>query len=153
MIPGIFAVGVAAVGPRRRWRINVSAVDGGAGVSLAEMQFRATVGGASLCVGGAPSASSIFSGGQPASNAFDGNPSTIWASASGPPQWLRYDFATGSDVNQVMIQAREDGGTYGQTPASFDVESSADGSTWDLEWSVTGSTGWSASEIRTFSRP
>lgn len=138
------------------WRILVSAVDGGAAVSLAELRLQESAGGASVASGGTAFASSEFpdSGSLYAAfRAFDGNLSTIWASASGPPQSLGYQLPTPLTINAISIIARPDGGTYGQTPASFIVQSSADGVIYADEWTVTGSTGWAASELRQFVRP
>lgn len=69
------------------------------------------------------------------------------------PQWLAYRFISPVQINQVALRSRSDGGTYGQTPSTFAVESSDDGVAWALEWAVTGSTGWSVSAIRYFDRP
>ena len=141
--------------PHAYWRIYVNVVDGAvpSGVSFAELQFRATLEGGSLCVGGTPSASSNYDGTHSAAQGFDNDSTTIWASAAGVPQWLAYHLPTPSVVNQISIQAREDGGTYGQTPTGFTIQSSDDGITWNDEWSVNDSTGWAASEIRKFNRP
>lgn len=144
-------------GARTRWRIYISAADGGTAVSINEIEFRATSGGADLCNGGSPSSSSTFDSARSHIYAFDNNTAVgvnFWGSASGLPQWIRYDLATGATINEVTIQARNDGNTFGQSPKDFEIQSSADnGATWDTEWSVTGSTGWTAGLTRTFTRP
>lgn len=141
----------------RYWRIHITATDTNqTATSLGELQFRATVGGASLCTGGTASSSSDFDTSHAAAKAFDGTSSTIWSSVvGGVPAWLEYAMATASVVNQVVIAARDDTtSTFGQTPKDFTVQSSTDGgTTWNDEWSVTGQTGWTIGEIRTFNRP
>lgn len=138
-----------------RWRVLFLASNSSPNyASLQEMEFRATIGGASLCVGGAASASSSYVG-YPPSKAFDGDTTTpgvtYWA-ADGveATPWLEYEFATGSPVNQLMICAAVS--SPAAAPKDFKVQS-YDGSGWVDEWSVTGSTGWSGGTIRTFNRP
>jgi len=146
----------SSVGSHRYWRINITATDTGAtATSLAELEFRATVGGATLCTGGTASASSTFDASHTAIEGFDGNGNTTWSSvSSGLPAWLRYVLPSASSVNQVAIRARNEGGsTFGQTPKDFSIQSSDDGTTWTTEWSVTGQTGWTINEVRTFNRP
>lgn len=141
---------------RNRWRIYVTDADGGAAVSINEAELRATPGGADQCNGGTVSASSTYDIARDPTYAFDNNTGAgvnFWGSLSAAPQWLRYDTPSPIDVNQVMIQARNDGNTFGQSPKDFEIQSSADGSAWDTEWSVTGSTGWADGEIRLFTRP
>jgi len=135
------------------WRVYVNDTDTtGQTVSIAECQFRAIPGGASLCTGGTASASSIYSSTYAASYAFDNDASTFWASLGIVPQWLEYQLTASSPVREVMIQARPSN-TYGQSPANFNIQSSPDGVTWITQWTVTGSTGWAAGEIRIFTKP
>jgi hypothetical protein len=146
----------AGVGQRTRWRIYITDVDGGAAVSINEIEFRATSGGADLCSGGTASASSEFDVDRSVGYAFDnitGVTSNFWGSADGMPQWVRYDLANAAIVNEVTIHARNDGNTFGQSPKNFEIQSSTNGTAWDTEWTVTGSTGWAAGETRTFTRP
>lgn len=146
----------AGVGQRTRWRIYITDVDGGTAVSINEIEFRATAGGSDLCNGGTPSSSSTFDSNRSHTYAFDNNTSVgtnFWGSATGLPQWIRYDLPVANRINQVMIQARNDGNTFGQSPKNFEIQSSTNGTAWDTEWTVTGSTGWAAGETRTFTRP
>lgn len=143
-----------APGGKLYWRIYIDEVDGGSAASLAELLLQDSAGGSSIAIGGTPFSSSQFSPGPYGPEmAFDGNNSTIWASAGAVPQYLGYQFPSSVELGAVSIRARPDGGTYGQTPADFVVQSSADGISYTDEWSVTGSTGWAASELRQFVRP
>ena len=122
-------------------------------LSIAEMQFRATAGGSSLCIGGIPSASTLFSPALAAAKVFDGNASTYWASGrgGGVNEWLAYQLSASSEVNQVMIQGRGDYAS--QNPLVFKFQSSADGTTWADEWAPPTQSGWAYGEIRLFTRP
>lgn len=142
-------------GGAKKWRIYITAVDGGVAVSLGELQFRKTVGVSETPSGGTASASSIYSSGYDPINALDGSGSaTIWAAAAGPPQWIAYEFPSSREVVEVAIQSRSDGGTYGQTPSAFSVQYYDEAtSSWVESWSVSGSTGWTASSWRYFAKP
>lgn len=138
------------------WRLYVSAVEGGTGVSIAELEFRETPGVAETATGGTPSASSQYNastGPEKAFNGAEGDYTNIWSSASTPPQWIAYQYPAPHVCRQVAIRARMDGGTFGQTPSAFNVEYSDDGVTWHTAWSVSGSTGWIGNEWRTFTQP
>lgn len=133
------------------WRIYITLNNGhGTYTSIAEIEMRGTVGGPNLATGGTPSAASIL-GGAPASNAFDGNPATIWATAAGQryPTWIRYQFPSPVAIRQIMLQSRS-GAEVNQNPRDFTVEYSDDGASWTAIASFTNVTGWASSEIRTF---
>lgn len=151
----MMAGNTAPVGGYKKWRINVTAIDGGAAVSLGELQFRKNVGVSETPSGGTASASSVYSSGHEAIRALDGSgPDYIWAAAAGPPQWIAYEFPSGREVVEVAIQSRSDGGTYGQTPSAFSVQYYDEAtSSWVESWSVSGSTGWTASSWRYFAKP
>jgi hypothetical protein len=144
---------------RRYWRIFVTAIQtmSAASVGIAEVEMRATVGGADQCVGGTPAASTDTGGSFPASNAFDGSNSTRWNSTGagntnfGTPQWISYDFGTPVDVAQIALTSINSAApTFNdRAPAAFRLESSPDNSTWTTEQSwTTGS--WAQSETKTF---
>lgn len=143
----------------RYWRINVTAINGGAACGISEVEMYAKTTKGNECYGGTASASSEWSGSDAAAEAFNGvfgSGSDAWASASGGamPQWLKYDFGTTSfpNVTRVCISARGSVDT-GQAPKDFNVQWSDDNSSWTTAWSVTNSTGWSAFERRTFDKP
>lgn len=141
--------------PRLRWRLYIETSESTDSAALGTLEFRATVGGATLCVGGTAFASSEFDGARSASQAFDTSAATVWSTVgNGLPGHLGYILASASEVNEVSLVARADfGTTFGTTPKDFTIQSSDDGSSWTDEWSVSGQTGWSPGERRNFARP
>lgn len=63
-------------------------------------------------------------------NTVDGNLSTRW-SAQGDGQWIRYDLGKTQNVTRVQVAVYQ-GNTRRN---SFDLQVSADGSTWQTVWS------------------
>lgn len=98
-----------------------------------------TAGGANVCVGGTPSASSIYNASWPASNAFDGVLSAasgwycLYATYSnGLNSWIQYDFGgTPRDIAEIAISHY---GSYGSDalayPSAFALYYSDDNITW-----------------------
>ena len=95
----------------RYWRLHISQSGGSAYVGITELKMAETAGGANVCTGGTPSASSIFSGSWPASNAFDGvlTAASSWYCLSatynnGLTSWIQYDFGgTSRDIAEITI--------------------------------------------------
>lgn len=147
-------------GASRYWRMvvlsttNSPVTDGAA--SMAEMTYRSIPGGANIATGGVASASNTYPG-LSASNAFDGNPSTLWGTASGngAGSWIKYEFTSPVSVSEVTVTARNDAPNYGvsQTPRSFRIERSDDNSTWTTEWTVSDTGAWANGQTKTFTRP
>lgn len=140
----------------RYWRIIVLATrtaDSFA-VQLAEIELRATVGGADQTTsgGGSPTASSTNSGSPPES-AFDNSGATSWVSLSGSalPQWIRYDFGSAVDVAELAMQAGDTSTRATRAPRTFYLQSSSDDTNWASVAYVPDAAAWSASELRAFS--
>lgn len=99
-------------------------------VALKEFQLRTTIGGPTACTGGTIIASGS-AGGQPATNAFDGNTATEWA--SGPPvlghAWIGYDFGSPVDIAEVMLITS--GNEYDRRVGGY-LQYSDDGASWGL---------------------
>lgn len=118
----------------RYWALLVTARPGsGNGVGLAEVQMRATTGGANIATGGTAGGASSF-GFVPA-NAFDGNAGTDWhnAATGGLPVRLSYDFGSAVDVAEIAVTTPGAGSTYpGATygPAACWIQWSDDGTAW-----------------------
>lgn len=94
---------------------------------LAEIEMRATAGGADQCSGGTPSASTTYSS-NTADKAFDNNTGTYWESgASSGPHWVQYQFASPVDVQEVMVRA---GNANTEHYSQIKLSYSDDGSTW-----------------------
>lgn len=124
----------------RYWALLVTARPGtGNGVAIAEVQMRATPGGANLATGG--TASGTNNVGHPPANAFDGNGATEWrdgnTSASGGSVRLSYDFGSAVDIAEVLVTtpgagSAYNGATYG--PAACWVQWSDDGVVWRFSY-------------------
>jgi len=80
-------------------------------------------------------ASSLESSAFPASNAVDGNTGTRWSSAFSDPQWLQVDLGSVQSVCQVTLNWET---AYGK---AFQIQTSADGTTWTSIFSTTTGTG------------
>lgn len=131
------------------WRIHINSTGEG-WCSIAKLEFRATAGGADQATGGTALADGAL-GGNPASNAFDSDPNTIWHSQDNvPPHWLGYQFAAPVDVTEIAITSRNlsPWGTT-QAPDLFDLEWSDDGSAWSTEESVDA-TAFTTGETKVF---
>jgi hypothetical protein len=137
----------------RYWRILVNKTNGG-NVSCSELQMRTTAGGSNVATGGTASASNVFGGGFEADKAFDGNNSTIWATATLAGTWIKYDFGSGNekDIVEVTWRSRSDG-FVDQNPSDFAIEYSTDDSVWNDAWRVHHTPFTSTGETRTFTKP
>jgi hypothetical protein len=134
------------------WRVKFSAAQSGAYVSLDKLEFRATVSGADQCTGGTAFADSTYPGGYSASNAFDISTSTTWASNSGFPHYVGYQFPSPVAVGQIAITSNSlSYNAPDEDPKAFTVEYSDDGVSWAAAKTITSQTGWSRYETRVFS--
>ncbi|MFC4855661.1 discoidin domain-containing protein [Actinophytocola glycyrrhizae] len=80
-------------------------------------------------------ASSAENAGTPASAAVDGNAGTRWSSAFSDPQWLRVDLGSAQQICRVGLNWEA---AYGR---AFQLQVSADASTWTTIYSTTTGTG------------
>ncbi len=88
-----------------------------------------------LSQGKAATASSVENAGTPASAAVDGNTGTRWSSAASDPQWLQVDLGSTATISQVVLQWETAYAT------AFQIQVSADASTWSTIYSTTTGTG------------
>lgn len=112
----------------RYWRHHVVLTDGSNNTSVAEMELRATSGGADATGSGTPSSASIFSSPlYTADKAFDNNASTIahCANNQGAGWWLQYDFGAAQTVVEMSLTVRND---ILQYPSEFHLGYSDDNS-------------------------
>lgn len=131
---------------RVRWGTSETGLAG----SCAELEFRATVGGADQSTGGTFTASTTFSGTFSADKAFDDNTATFWAAADADrplKQWLSCQFTAPVDVHEVLFTARNDGNAN-QSPLTGWIEVSGDGRAWLSAHEFSVGT-WSAGETQT----
>ncbi len=147
-----FGVGAPVDGSARKyWRIDSFNDTDGAYISIAELSLASTSGGANLCTGG----TALESGhcyGYVAANAFDGNPSTIWAQNPLAGAWVGYAFPSPVYVAEIKITPRTDSGgstDIAQSPTSFGLSCSKDGVTWTAVQTFTPAS-WSGLTPQTF---
>ena len=89
-----------------------------------------------LSQGKPATASSIETSTFTASKAFDGNTTTRWASAEGiDPQWIRVDLGATATITHVVLTWEA---AYGK---SYQIQTSADGSSWTTIYSTTTGNG------------
>ena len=142
------------VAGHRYWRMHLLTSAYGNAFSFAEVQYRTTP-GTPLLFGNKnnASASSAY-GGMPGTYdgtaAADNNPATLWAGNNYANEWWQYDYGAGNApvIKEVTIQARADS-VPDQTPATFTLQSSDDGSTFTNVQSFTATT-WAVGQIQVF---
>lgn len=112
------------------------------------MELRETVGGADYTSSSTIASASSTSGTNSVDKLFDDNSSTFWSSASAPTQTVTIELPQAKPCLQMAWTGRSD--FAGQEPRDFVLEGSKDRSTWTSEISVSGSSGWTLGETRTF---
>ena len=80
-------------------------------------------------------ASSVENGSLTAGAAVDGNTGTRWSSAFSDPQWIRVDLGATAAIDQVVLRWEA---AYAR---AFQLQVSADGSSWSTVYSTTTGTG------------
>lgn len=123
------------LGAHRYWRItNMENVGSTAVLQIAELEFRASVGGADLTGAG-----TAISNSGTASAAFDNNADTAWTGTKDPSTYIGYDFGAGQAVAVAEVGLRPGTTvTNNRTPYKFDVQYSDDGTTWHNAWAASG---------------
>lgn len=111
------------------WRIRVTENHGSESwMEIAEVEMRATAGGADQCSGGTATASASASGG--AAAVFDDNLTRPWVvDASSLPAWVRYQFAAPVDVQEITVRSSS---SKDRAPRTFTLEHSDDGAAWTV---------------------
>jgi beta-glucanase (GH16 family) len=92
-------------------------------------------GGALLSQGHPASASSVENASFPPANAVDGNTGTRWSSAFSDPQWISVDLGATHSVSRVVLNWEA---AYAR---AFQLQTSADGSSWTTVYSTTTGAG------------
>ncbi|MFG1992331.1 PQQ-dependent sugar dehydrogenase [Actinoplanes sp. NPDC048988] len=145
-------IGSAAVAPTGSWDtfVNVTGTISGApaGTTSLYLTFAGTGTGALydldsftfstanlLSLNKPATASSVESATYPASAAVDASATTRWSSAFADPQWIRVDLGTSQAISRVRLQWEA---AYG---SAYQIQTSADGTTWTTVRSVTGGDG------------
>lgn len=139
----------AVIESKLKWRLNVSANNGGSYLNVFEMQMRIVSEGADQCTGGIATASELFGFGiNLPEDAFDDTVSTRWSTKNGTQTgWLEYEFTEPKDIVEYTIQC----GTSNSTcnPNTWTLEY-WDGYQWVIADSVYGETAWYSNDLRTF---
>ena len=130
------------------WRLKVTAVNGATTAALQEIELRSTVGGVdqtspSTYVWGQRNAPFV------PELAFDNNTGTVWASTNNLDA-IGVEFTVGKSIAEIALTCTS-GVT--QAPNSFNLQRTGDGLTWVTELTVSGESGWSSGETRTFAVP
>lgn len=135
----------------RFFRLNITANNGRSTTNVAEVELRASAGGANRAQPTGGWASSSISAGYDAGKAFDGNASTFWATAPGVVAGtLGNDLGTGAEIAlaEYAVRARHDANDG--TPKTWTLEASNDLETWTVLHTVSSETGWANGEQRVF---
>lgn len=137
----------------RYWRIYITETQGGALAlpAIAEIELRETLGGADLTSPStSSSASSSFDDGagtvyEPVL-AIDNQVASYWVAGGYTPQWLRIDMQTAKIVRQIAITPYS--GSSSNTPKSWSIQGSSDGSTFTTVKTFTNEASWTG--LKTF---
>jgi hypothetical protein len=144
-----FSASTDPEGYHRFWRLYCRTTNGAAFAGIAEVEMRASLGGADECTGGTATASTAFPGLE-APGAVD-NGAGEWASdGSAMPQWWKYDFGAGvaKGIVELHLTGRN---PASQMVTSFDLQWSDDNSTWVNLFTVEDFWNWTAGSTQTFS--
>ena len=123
-----------------RYRLLVTSVQGATvSASIAEIEMRATYGGANLCTGGTAFADSWPNASFSPSKAFDGAASTTWISSPASlPHHCGYIFSTAVSVLEVSITGFASFPNNNTYPKDVSLQSSDDGNVWSTiqSWTI-----------------
>ncbi len=149
----------------RYFRMLVTRVWGGGDFACTEIEVRETPLGPDLAPGATITASSTI-GGSSVADLVDGNGATCWIGALGSftidgaslvgAAYLDFDFGSAKSITEVKFKARFDG--VRDDPKEIAFLASSNGTDWVyLNWDYLPSNSlvaaWSASEVRTFTKP
>lgn len=135
--------GNPAAGAHRYWRIQYVSGNHGTYLSAFDIQFRQTAGTTEHPTGGTILETNTRAG-FAGTDAFDGSDATRWALdsyANIGTATLGYYYATAISVAQVRMFVNN-----GETPNSYNIQYSDNGTAWTTALAVTGQTNW-ATEV------
>ena len=150
----------------RYFRLTTTAVDGGDRTAIGELQILTEDGTAyptsNMSSNSAPSplvasASTEASGSEAAWYAFDGTEggSNGWMTSSGNTTgWIKIDLGSGNGIefdSAKITSIATAVGPVNRSPKDFVIEGSNDDSAWTNVLTISGSTGWVANQMRSFS--
>jgi beta-glucosidase len=80
-------------------------------------------------------ASSLESSSYPATNAFDGNPTTRWSSAFSDPQWVQVDLGSVKNIGRVWLDWEN------AAAQAYSIQLSSDDTNWSTVYTTTNGPG------------
>lgn len=124
--------------------------------SLSRIEFRTSLGGSTICVGGVAFARDFSSGTSPA-NAFDSTLSSRYAArltGGHPNNYIGYHLTSAIADQVIQIAYTATNETFGpsESPTGFHVEYGV-GNVWTNLWTESGIPAWTAGETRLFNKP
>jgi len=144
------AVGGPPSGGTTFWRIYINSITSG-NANMNDLQFRGTADGPDLTSPAETATRASASNTANLVSIFDDNTGTQGWVDGAAPQWIAWEFAAGTTINQVQWRNKSSGS--GNAISSVTVESSSDGISWDFEWEVTSGLNTSAGGTNTITRP
>lgn len=141
----------------RYWRLYVADINNAGTAAyciISEIELRTSPGGADVTTPATMVSAKSNYPGHAATNTVDNDLNTYWQTAAGDvsptnPTWLIFDLGSPKDIVEYTIR-NISSATY-TSPKSFDLQASADGSTWaPFKQSVPDQVGWAVNETRTF---
>jgi len=134
------------------WRVSMYSNGGYPNsYAVAELQMRATPGGATQTTGGVCAESDQFSTFGCAA-AFDGNATSFWTSLTRKfGNYLQYNFASPVAVGEIAVTAINNNGPA--TPIDMLLWFSDDGAKWSPAWHIVTPATWAVGETRVFTDP
>ena len=135
-----------------QWRVFLLTNGGSDHFSVPEVEFMTASGGADVTTSADAAANAIFSSEassyNAAAKAFDNLVGTVWSTPDGNSsnEWIGWDFGEVTDIVEFTLTSYNNA----TAPQTFQLQASADGTTWDDIGSEFTSTGWGSYETRTF---
>lgn len=134
-------------GTKSYWRLYITKLNGWYYANIAELELRGSIGGSDVTSPASPARASP--GDASMASAFDDNASTYWRSDFNTtgPYWIWFALGEDVDIAQLMLTS---GSAADEAPTDFEVQYSGDGYNWTTKKAVTGETGWSTYQTRTY---
>lgn len=137
-----------------KWRLYITANNGGDYTCLPEIVLKDEQGGDSVLSGATATANSeLGAGAYSPVKAIDGLNYTAWftTQAGAIPSWLEITIASEKRIVEYDIQGRNNISIAPDAVKDWELQSSIDGgTTWRTQHSASGQTGWANNEVRTF---
>ena len=132
----------------RYWRTYITANNGDAYLSIAEVEYRDSSGGANIATDPLAISASESYGPNTPHRLIDGIFMSVWYTNGSPmPHWFTYDFTSPVSLFEISMSIHEPD----RAPKDFVIQGSNDNATWTDIAFHTGNTGWVDGEVRVFS--